>query len=52
VRSTWVKHELVYALQGKQISGKNHPCPLQAMRQRCAVVDPFVIRMDRFPPRL
>jgi hypothetical protein len=32
VRSRWVKHELVYALQARRIQGTHHPGPLQAVR--------------------
>jgi hypothetical protein len=52
VRSTWVKHELIYALQGESIQGTHYSGPLQELRQRGAIVDSIGHRMDRFPKRL
>ena len=48
VRSAWVKHELVYALQASRYRGRIIPV-LSSMRQRCVIVDSFVNRMDRLP---
>jgi hypothetical protein len=49
VRSMWVKHELGLRPAGEPIQGTHHPGPLQAVRQRLAIVDPLLNRMDRLP---
>jgi TIR domain len=39
VRSAWVKHELIYALQENSIQRAHHSSSLQELRQRGTIMD-------------